>query len=299
MKLFLLFIVILFSSHTIIHAQTLNDSIPPGKNFDKAAFRLWFPDGNKTISGIILLMPGSNGDGRGEVDDLFWQEFGKKHGYALLGCYFTDYVHDDMNIENYINAKEGSGQALLDVISLFAKKSGHAELVNAPLILWGHSAGGQFNYEFVCWKPELVIAFVVNKGGFYYTALTSKQARNVPGIFFTGEKDMESRKDIIKGIFSVNRRVGALWAFAEEPGAGHEVGMTKKLAGIFFDEIIPLRTHNIYFDKDNSAKLHALPVESGLIGDYKAKVVITFADVEKIDYPASWLPGVKTSEAWL
>jgi len=282
-----------------MQAVTLNDSIPPGKNFDKAAFRLWYPDDHKTINGIIVLMPGSNGDGRGSADDLFWQEFGRKHNYALLGCYFTDYVHDDMNIENYADVKEGSGQALLDVISLFAKKSGHAELANAPLLLWGHSAGGQYNYEFVCWKPERVIAFVVNKGGFYYTALADKQARNVPGIFFTGEKDMESRKDIIKGIFSVNRRAGALWAFAEEPGAGHEVGMTRKLAGIFFDEIIPLRTHNIYFDKDNTAKLHTLSVESGLIGDYKAKVISTFADGEKIDFPASWLPGVKTSEAWL
>jgi pimeloyl-ACP methyl ester carboxylesterase len=32
------------------------------------------------------------------------------------------------------------------------------------------SAGGQFNYEFAAWKPDRVAAFVVNKGGIYYTA---------------------------------------------------------------------------------------------------------------------------------
>jgi hypothetical protein len=63
----------------------------------------------------------------------------------------------------------------------------------------------------------------------------------VPGIFFTGEKDLEYRTDIIKGIFAVNRRFGALWAIAEEPGAGHEIGLTQKLAISFFQEILALR----------------------------------------------------------
>jgi hypothetical protein len=47
------------------------------------------------------------------------------------------------------------------------------------------SAGGQFNYEFVAWRPERVLAFVVNKGGIYYSALLPQAARNVPGILFT------------------------------------------------------------------------------------------------------------------
>ena len=85
------------------------------------------------------------------------------------------------------------------------------------------------------------MCFVVNKGGVYYTAITSAAARKVPGIFFTGEKDLEFRIDIVKGIFAVNRRFGALWTIACEPGAGHEIGLTKKLAILFFEEIIPLR----------------------------------------------------------
>ncbi len=49
------------------------------------------------------------------------------------------------------------------------------EIAQAPLLLWGMSAGGEFNYEFVAWKPERVAAFVVNKGGIYYSALLSKR----------------------------------------------------------------------------------------------------------------------------
>ena len=279
-------------------AVSLNDSVPPGNNFQKAAFRLWYPDNYKSISGIIVLMPGSNGDGRGWTSDIFWQELAQKHNFALLGCYFTDYKHDDMNIESYTNAENGSGQALLDVISRFGEKSGFKELSNTPLVLWGHSAGGQFNYEFVCWKPERVIAFVVNKGGFYYSALASKQTRNVPGLFFTGDKDIESRKYIIKGIFLMNRRAGALWCFGEEPGAGHEIGQTQKLAARFFDNIIPLRLQNKAVE-DSSSELKLLMSESGLIGDNQSKTITPFATAPKGDFQTSWLPDALFGEAWL
>jgi hypothetical protein len=243
-------------------------------------------------------VPGSNGDGRGLVDDLFWQELAVKHNFALLGCYFTDQPHEEMEVEYYANAKEGSGQALLTVLSVFARKTGFPELAYAPLVLWGHSAGGEFNYEFVNWKPERVIAFVVNKGGFYFTALSSRPARNVPGIIFTAEKDLQSRKDILKGIFSINRRVGALWTFAEEPGAGHEIGQTQKLAGIFFDEVIPLRIHKKIDFKDNSTELQSLPVNTGFAGNYKDLSYKEISNEQK-EPSISWLPTLKFAEAWL
>jgi len=78
----------------------------------------------------------------------------------------------------------------------------------------------------------------VNKGGYYYTGVAPAETRKVPGLFFTGEGDLDARRDIIKGLFSMNRRAGALWAFAEAPGAGHKIGETQKLAEIFFEECI-------------------------------------------------------------
>jgi pimeloyl-ACP methyl ester carboxylesterase len=294
MKKFLLLIqVLLFGTSLVIQAKTINDSIPSGKNFDKAAFRLWVTDDSEVLNGIVVLMPGSNGDGRGLVDEQIWQELARKYHFALIGCFYTDFQHDDMMIESYVNAKEGSGQALLDVISGFAKKSGHSELADAPVLLWGHSAGGEFNYEFVCWKPERVIAFVVNKGGFYYSGIASKPTRNVPGIFFTGEKDMEARKNIVKGIFYMNRRAGALWAFAEEPGTGHEPGQTQKLASIFFEEIIPLRIQH-----GAISELQSISANEGYLGDFKSQSYVPAADGPKSDTQTAWLPGYRFAEAW-
>jgi pimeloyl-ACP methyl ester carboxylesterase len=293
----ILFLIILLISGQHVQAKILNDSIPAGKNYEKAIFRLWYPDELKMINGILVLVPGSNGDGRGQVSDTIWQAFAIKHRFALLGCWYTDYKSNDMFAEQYVDVSKGSGQALIDVIKRFSITSGHSELEVAPLLMWGHSAGGEFNYEFVCWIPERVIAFVVNKGGIYYTALAPKEARSVPGIFFTGEKDLDFRKDIIKGLFSMNRRAGALWIYAPESEAGHEIGQTKKFALTFFDEIIPLRTSN-YREQNLNQPLKALKESDGFLGDHKSQTIFPVSENKKYDYPVSWIPGRITADAW-
>jgi poly(3-hydroxybutyrate) depolymerase len=217
-------------------AATFDESIPPGANYDKAEFRLWLPDGAGRLRALVILVPGSNGDGRAQVDEPFWQEFAITHQVGLVGVQLTDKQHDQMFIEHYVDVSKGSGQAFLDALAGFAKKTGHAEIATAPLMLWGMSAGGEFNYEFTAWKPERVIAFIVNKGNVYYTALAPAAARSVPGLLFTGEKDLEFRVNTIVGLFAVNRRASALWALAQEPGIGHAVGRSKDLAGMFFED---------------------------------------------------------------
>jgi len=50
-------------------AATLDETIAPGHNYDKAEFRLWYPDVAGPFQAIVVLVPGSNGDGRAQVDD--------------------------------------------------------------------------------------------------------------------------------------------------------------------------------------------------------------------------------------
>ena len=190
----------------------------------------------------------------------------REHQLALVGCCFQDKPHAKNSfIEGYALASSGSGQALLDALTAFAAASKHNEVASAPLVLWGHSAGGQFNYEFTCWKPDRVLAFVVNKGGVYYTHLAPKSARRVPGVFFIGENDMEFRKMSVYGIYAVNRRAHALWTLAVEPKAGHEVGKTRDFAIAFFDAVLPLRQ-----PKANSPTLADVQEDDGWVGNLKS-----------------------------
>lgn len=223
------------------HSATLDEAAKPGRNYAVAEFRLWYPDAGGPIRAVVVLMPGSNGDARASIEDPVWQAFAVKHKLALVGCRITDKPHDQNFIEEYANVSQGSGDALLNALTAFASRAGHPELATAPLLLWGMSAGGQFNYEFAAWKPERVAAFVVNKGGIYYTALAPRASREVPGMLFIGGKDLDSRIQTITGLFALNRRGGALWALAEEPGAAHIVGKSRDLSLIFFEDVLSLK----------------------------------------------------------
>ena len=76
------------------YSQTvIDDGLANGNNYQKASFRLWMNDNVKTIRGVIVMMPGSNSDGRDMVYDTLWQKFAVRHGFALLGCYYTDKNH--------------------------------------------------------------------------------------------------------------------------------------------------------------------------------------------------------------
>ncbi|MGH6829364.1 MAG: hypothetical protein ACREFW_10710, partial [Rhizomicrobium sp.] len=214
------------------------------------------------------------------------------HRLAIVASYFTDKVPSI--VEAYADVSKGSGQALLDAIDSFARRSHHPELAQAPLVLWGMSAGGEVNYELAAWKPERVAAFVVNKGNFYYTALASKAARSVPALLFVGTADLAYRIDAVTGIFAMNRRPGALWALVEQPGVPHAVGRSADLSRIFFDEVLPMRIGAM---KDG--RLGVLDPEKGWLGDLATKTVAPIVPGSKMPAtPTSWLPTERTAKAW-
>jgi pimeloyl-ACP methyl ester carboxylesterase len=285
----------------VLPGKALDVAAAPGANLDKAEFRIWYPDKARSLRAVLVLVPGSNADGRPDVGDRFWQAFASRNGIALLGCNFTDKPHADAFIENYANAAQGSGQALLDALSAFSKRSGHPELATAPLLLWGMSAGGEFNYEFTAWKPERVVAFVVNKGGIYFSALLSEAARRVPGILFTGEEDLEERQRIIAGLFALNRRAGALWALAEEPKVAHVVGRSQEMAAIFFDAVLPLRVGAPATSPGPAppaAPMMRLEERSGVVGELSGQPLRPASDTPDPTHLTVWLPTERVARAW-
>jgi poly(3-hydroxybutyrate) depolymerase len=269
----------------------LDEAAAPGENYDKAEFRLWLPEHSGPVRAVVVIVPGSNGDWRSQVADPVWQKFATDQHLALVGCRITDKPHDRGFIEEYVDVKRGSGQALLDAMKTFAQNAKHPELASAPFLLWGMSAGGQFNYEFTAWKPERVAAFVVNKGGIYYTALTSKAARAVPGILFTGGKDLDSRISTIRGLFAVNRRGGALWALAEEPGVAHIVGKSRDVTLVFFEEALARRL-------GPDGTLRAVDDKTGVIGDLKTKTIAAAGAPTSTESTAFFL-SERVAQAWL
>jgi poly(3-hydroxybutyrate) depolymerase len=270
--------------------QLFDETIAPGNNYDKAEFRLWVPPSAGPVRAVLVLVPGSNGDGRPQAEDPFWQAFASRHKLAIIACRFTDKPHDQSFLEDYVKVSDGSGQALLDAVTSLAKRSNHPEIATAPFLMWGMSAGGQVDYEFAAWKPERVIAFVVNKGGVYYSALVSRAARNVPALLFVGDKDLAFRINTIQGLFAVNRRAGALWAYVVEPDTAHAVGRSRDLGAMFFEDVMAIRFAD--------ATLKPVPEKTGFIGDLTAFTFAPVATSPAPTVPTSWLPTERIARAW-
>lgn len=270
--------------------QLFDHTIPPGANYDKAEFRMWLPPDTAKVRALLVLVPGSNGDGRPQAEDPFWQAFASKHRLAIVACRFTDKPHEQAFLEDYVKVSDGSGQALLDAVNALAKASNHPEIATAPFLMWGMSAGGQVDYEFAAWKPERVIAFVVNKGGVYYSALVPRAARNVPALLFVGDKDLEFRVNTIQGLFAVNRRAGALWAYVVEPETAHAVGRSKDLGAMFFEDVLAMRM--------SGDRLQPVGDKVGFIGDLKAVTFQPVAGAAAPTVPTAWLPTERIARAW-
>lgn len=290
-----LFLALLFLvpglSCTVSGSETFDYDSRSGKNFSTANFRLWLPEPPTVIHGIVVLVPGSNSDGRQQVEDAAWRNFARRNSLALVGCFYQDLAHRETFIEDYARAGSGSGQALLDALDAFAGDVKRPELSDSPLLLWGHSAGGQFNYEFACWKPQRVMAFVVNKGGVYFTHLAPEATRLIPGIFFVGEIDSEFRKTSLLGIYSMNRRAHALWTLTVEPRAGHEIGHTPELGMSFFTSVLEQRLH-----RQPAVAMVGLREDAGWIGDLNSKVLRQGRMHD--DEWCSWLPDARFAAEW-
>jgi len=269
-------------------AQSFDISYYSGFNFEIASFRLWIPKMDNKVKALLVIVPGYNSDGRKAVNDSVWQEFSRKNNLAIIACYFKDYKVPD---NFYREASKGSGKALLDAIHSVATDYDLAEIENIPLILYGQSAGGQFNYEFACWKPEKILSFVVNKGGYYHTAIAPVAARKIPAIFFVGDDDLYYRKDIIKGIYSMNRKLGAFWTLIEERNTKHEFKASKFLAIQYFENIIPLRL-------SPSNELVDISEIEYYLGDWETKITKPAKGVLDSDLLSVWLPNYSFAKIW-
>ena len=293
----LIFVVsaLLFSLRSI--AQKEDFSFYDGENFQLAEFRFWNPNINDDYNGILVLTPGINRDGREAVLDTVWQKFATRHNLIIVASHFKNY--ESNNNLRYRDASKGSGEILLKSIEKYSQEISNKNINELPLLLYGFSAGGQYNFEFASWKPERVISFVVNKGGYYDTAVASSDTQKVPGIFFIGEDDLYYRNNLILGIYSANRSQGANWTLITEKDTKHSPNNSKNLSISFFESIMTKRL------KDN--KLVEINSDNPILGFPKRKTFEFFDKIDKTEFNnwgklkslTVWLPDENFANIWV
>ena len=294
-KLIFAVVSLLFSLN--LTAQIEDFSFYDGENYQLAEFRFWNPNLNDDYKGILVLTPGINRDGREAVLDTVWQKFATKHNLIIVASHFKNY--ESKNNLRYRDASKGSGEILLKSIEKYSHEISNKNINELPLLLYGFSAGGQYNFEFASWKPERVISFVVNKGGYYDTALTSSETQKVPGIFFIGEDDLYYRNNLILGIYSANRSQGANWTLIIEKETKHSPKNSKDLSISFFESIMTKRL------RDN--KLIEINSDNPILGFPKRKTFEFFDKIDKTEFNnwgklkslTIWLPDENFANIWV
>jgi hypothetical protein len=254
----------------------------PG-SYETAQFRLWHPDPGIKTRGVLVLVPGSDADGRGMAGAGHWQNLARRFDLAILACYLAKGAYQDPS--------KGSGAALDDALEEFGKKIGQKDLSKLPLVMWGHSAGGQFNYNYAQWRPERIVAFTVNKGA-YYVETRDRKAREVPGLFFVGLKDTELRIKNIGGIYGEGRGKEAPWCLIREPNEGHGVGKSEQFAAKYFEAILPLRL------PPGQEKIQDIDLSKGWLGHLETREIAPAAGAGWKAEDSAWFPSEELAKLW-
>lgn len=268
-----------------LRAATFDWQDKPEANHEMA-FRLYVPDSVSKIRAVIALVPGLNGDGRAMVDDPAWRTLAERMQSALLACSMKGDTGGQ-----YYEAEKWAGKVFLEALKKLGAESGHPEIADASIALWGHSAGGQFNFNFANWKPERVVAFIANKGG-YYGDTIAPATRKIPALWILGEKDTELRVKNITAKFEDGRKRGALWALVPEPNEGHGLGRSKDIGMVFIEEVLAVRI-------DNFGRLQPANPAQGWLGNLETGSIEKNSLSDGGPKDRSWLPGEATARMWL
>jgi pimeloyl-ACP methyl ester carboxylesterase len=268
--------------------------VSPRDNFTKAAFRFWSPRYDRPIRGIVVLVPGFNTDGREMVNDIGWQSFARRYRLALVACFMLGHGYYDA----YYDATNGTGDALLQSLKIFPQASSHSEVSAAPLLLYGESAGGQFNYNFAIWKPARVMAFIVNKGGYYDDRKPDPQVYSAPGLFFLGQDDQKYRIKAITSIWAKGSKKGALWVLAPQPNSGHEFSKTAEAARKFFDAVLQNRLPDDIAVSGEIPQIKPMSTSQGWTGNLTThEIHAGFLD-QQTSRDTTWLPDEAFAVVW-
>ncbi len=297
-------------------AATFDWSAAPLKvsQINTVAFRGWVPDTTEPLAGVLVLIPGRHGDGRGMADDARWQQLATDVGFGILACQFSDgdrglYQSDD---------KGDVADAINTAVNELAKVSGKPELVDAPLALWGHSAGSNVSSKYCGHFPERVAALGSSKGTWGPGGNSTTKFLEIPMIYAIGANDNPEWVKSATANFDKGQGK-APWTLAIQPNEGHGVEGSLDVIIPFLTSAINQRLgkataastqSNSIFKSElpkigssssptkTKSSLKKLDLRDGWLGDPKTYDVAAYSDFKGSKSSGIWLPDETVALAW-
>ena len=226
---------------------------------------------NGAVKGVLVMVPGCNGDGRTFLDDKGWVRFAEKNRLALVGVTFSSPLKILKARRGYYEASHGSGRVLLSLLE-------EAGFAGAPLFMFGFSGGAHFVSSFVEEYPERVLAWCAHSAA-WWGSIRGIVSNMPPGIIACGVEDMRIGASL--SFFKEGRSVGRRLSWVEIPGSGHERSEPfEDFTREYFDEVI---------DSEGRGKTIWVDVGCGEVVDKKSVCA---------ESNRSWMPSLRVYRKW-
>lgn len=179
---------------------------PATPAISRAAFDVLLPARAK---GVLVLVPGANGDGCGFLGETNWTCFAEKRGWAVVAATFASPERLLKRNAGYYDVAAGSGDLLLSALE-------DTGLDALPLYLFGFSGGARFVAGFALAHPSRVAGWAAQSPS---DAVAARGGGNPPGIVACGAED--ARLGACLSWFKDLRRFGKWVTWVEVPGVAH------------------------------------------------------------------------------
>ncbi len=230
------------------------------------AFRVVIPAGLGSVRGLLVNCNYGGGDSRGDWTFChYYREFMHLHNFALVAS-AGDIPH------------AAAYQAFRRCLTAVGKASGHAELVNAPYVAIGFSAGGGFASTLMTLDPDRTIAVAILGARYNFDHITRPAPAavlGIPSVLITGEQEQLNSPAVdgrykVDEVFLPNRPLDGRLAWLERRGIGH--GYDDNRQDVLAMPLLDLAVRTRYPHDGDPAKgpVAPLPVDyaAGWIADH-------------------------------
>ncbi len=169
-----------------------------------------------SAAGIVVLVPGCNGDGTAWLDDAAWCDFARTNKFVLAAFTFVSKVDDLCEEKGYYDVAAGSAESAAAAL----KKLGAGRI---PVFMYGFSGGAHFTAGFADCQPQMLrcwcAASFEEKTRRTAIAKDDGNVRRPPGIVACGSDD--PRLGAALSYYDRGRAAGRRWTWVEVPGLDH------------------------------------------------------------------------------
>lgn len=264
-----------------------------GCTFANAAeYGIYIPEGEDKLNAVLVLQHGCGMERFGITRpyDLQYRAFARKWRLAIVetALYGDCYVWKE--------PESGSAKALFDALSQAGSKTGHPELASAPLLLFGHSAGGYWTLGMLRDYPERILAAVCYSAAFDPQWDYRDETARIPVLLrHAGAEDAPTAlcEQTAKNSFRKLRSMDAPASIAYNEGQNHNYSYMRYIAIPFYEAALKYR-----LPSDGEKSLGSIDRSKAWLGNPDTFEIFPEAGYEGDKSGLCLFPDGKTAGDW-